>query len=398
MKRLQFSLPVQLVLSMLFAGLLASVACDTTVRCLFTLSSVIKEILEFFLPLVVFFFVSSGIAAFAHHSLLMILLLITLVTLSNGLTALYAYGMGGSFLTFLSGSHETLVQPEASALTPFFSLGLPHYFSSEAAMLAALLVGFALTFLKPNAVARRFVTSGKWLIERGLALFFIPLVPVYVLGFFVKMMRELPVTTLCGLYGAVFILVVGMQIVWLVLAYVVATLPRLSRAFRCGMAAVPSYLTALGTMSSVATLPVSLACAEQNTGDKAVAQFAMPILANIHLMGDAISVPIFALATMKFFLAVTPPFGAYIVFAGYLCITMLAVSGIPGGGIIVMLPLLKSLFGFTPEMLSVMTALYLLQDGFGTAANVMGDGALVIALHRISNFFTKGKSAYGDAR
>ena len=83
-------------------------------------------------------------------------------------------------------------------------------------------------------------------------------------------------------------------------------------------------------------------------------------------------------------MGVLPAFGLYMTFVLYFCLTMLAVSGIPGGGIIMMLPLLKSLFGFTPEMLSVMTALYLLQDGFGTAANVMGDGALVILLDTIS--------------
>ena len=152
-------------------------------------------------------------------------------------------------------------------------------------------------------------------------------------------------------------------------------------------------------MSSIATLPVSLVCAEKNTGNKQIVHFAMPILANIHLMGDAVCVPLFALATMKLFFGVLPTFGAYVVFLGYFCVAMLAVSGIPGGGIIVMLPLLKTLFGFTPEMLSVMTALYLLQDGFGTAANVMGDGALVIILDRISGLFTKKKKGvYGAAR
>jgi len=174
---------------------------------------------------------------------------------------------------------------------------------------------------------------------------------------------------------------------------------RIGQSIPAMMIAAPSYLTALGTMSSVATLPVSVACAEKNTGNRSLVQFAMPILANIHLMGDAVCVPLFALATMKLFFGVVPALGVYVVFLGYLCLAMLAVSGIPGGGIIVMLPLLQSLFGFTPEMLSIMTALYLLQDGFGTAANVMGDGALVIVLDRLSGMFIKKKKGvYGAAR
>jgi len=62
---------------------------------------------------------------------------------------------------------------------------------------------------------------------------------------------------------------------------------------------------------------------------------------------------------------------------------MFAVSGIPGGGIIVMMPLLISILGFNPQMISMITALYLLLDCFGTSANVMGDGALVIMIHKI---------------
>jgi Na+/H+-dicarboxylate symporter len=169
----------------------------------------------------------------------------------------------------------------------------------------------------------------------------------------------------------------------LVIAYVVASRFSLSRAVGHIVQAAPSYLTALGTMSSVAALPVSVVCAERNTGNKSIAQFAMPIFANVHLMGDAVCVPLFTFTTLALFTGGIPSLPLYLVFVGYLCVTMLAVSGIPGGGIIAMLPLLKGLFGFSPEMLSVMTALYLMQDGFGTAANVMGDGALVMILNRV---------------
>jgi len=222
--------------------------------------------------------------------------------------------------------------------------------------------------------------------------------PLYVFGFFLKMMRELPMAQLCSAYGMIFALAITMQVLWLVVAYMVVNSGQSHKMVPALITALPSYVTALGTMSSIATLPVSLVAAEKNTGNRSLAQFAMPILANIHLMGDAVCTPLFALATMKLFFGILPDFPSYAVFVGYLCLNMLAVSGIPGGGIIVMLPLLKSLFGFTPEMLSVMTALYFLQDGFGTAANVMGDGALVILLNRISTTVVKGDGLYGGAR
>lgn len=397
MKNFFAALPVRLVLALCGAALANMVVCNRTVALFFTVSSLIKELLEVCLPFIVFFFVSAGIASFARQSVAMIAVLIGAVTFSNAATALYSYGAGQLLLAALPAQHVEVLALPAAGITPLWSFGLRSFISSEVAMLAALALGCVLAFASLPLVAR-LVSAGKRRIEVGLTRFFIPLLPLYIFGFFLKMMRELPVARLCGAYGVIFVSVVVLQMLWLAFAYVVANRFSWRAAARSAGAAAPSYLTALGTMSSVATLPVSLVCAEKNTHNPVLAQFAMPILANIHLMGDAVSVPIFALATMQLFSGAMPSFITYLIFSGYLCLTMLAVSGIPGGGIIVMLPLLKSLFGFTPEMLSVITALYLLQDGFGTAANVMGDGALVIVLNRIGGFFMKGMQQYGGAR
>lgn len=250
-------------------------------------------------------------------------------------------------------------------------------------MITALCVGVALSFI-PVQPVHSFIASGKRMIEWGLSELFIPLLPLYVFGFFLKLLQELPLLQLCSTFGLIFLLSVTMQLAYLIFAYLVANGGRWRSAYNTFATAFPSYMTALGTMSSIAALPVSVLCAEKNSKNKPLSQFAMPIMANVHLMGDAVCVPLFALATMQLFTGTLPTFGLYMTFVLFFCLTMLAVSGIPGGGIIMMLPLLKSLFGFTPEMLSVMTALYLLQDGFGTAANVMGDGALVMVLDTIS--------------
>ena len=136
-------------------------------------------------------------------------------------------------------------------------------------------------------------------------------------------------------------------------------------------------------MSSTATIPVTVQCTEQNTGNHALSAMATPILANIHLLGDAISTPILALVTLFIFQGVLPDPAVYSVFVAYFCINMLAVAGIPGGGIIVMIPILKMVLGFDDMMISIITTLYFLQDGLGTAGNVMGDGALMIIINKI---------------
>ncbi|MGD1997359.1 MAG: cation:dicarboxylase symporter family transporter [Candidatus Dependentiae bacterium] len=379
----QLSLPLQLLIILAIAVLCGAWFPTSVVQMAYTMSSLLKEVLEFFLPLVVFFFISNGVFAFAHNSLMMILLLLSTVFVSNILTSIYTFLVGGSAVGYLTGSTLSVSTVGGRVITPLYSLGLPSLISSEGAMLSALVVGVFLSFVSLPPV-RSFIASGKRMIEWGLSQLFIPLLPLYVFGFFLKMLQELPLAQLCGTYGMVFILSVSMQLVYLAAAYFVVTGGRWQQAYASFSTAFPSYMTALGTMSSIAALPVSVLCAEKNSKNKPLSQFAMPIMANVHLMGDAVCVPLFALATMHLFTGVLPTFSLYMTFVLFFCLTMLAVSGIPGGGIIMMLPLLKSLFGFTPEMLSVMTALYLLQDGFGTAANVMGDGALVILLDKIS--------------
>lgn len=383
MKKMLLSLPVQLLIVIAGAALFGTMIPMIGLNTAFTISSILKELLEFFLPFIVFFFVSTGVMAFEKNSIAMIGLLLVTVFVSNGLTSLYTYGIGSLVVSGLGKQGVVCSTAMGSNVASFFSLGLPSLLRSEQALLLALLLGVSQTFF-PVAGLKKFLHAGKKSIEWGMNRLFIPVLPLYVFGFFLKMVNEMPVRQLCSLYGTIFILSVGMQLFYLTFAYIVAAGGRVRQAIATLFVAAPSYLTALGTMSSVASLPVSVVCAEKNTQNRPLSQFAMPILANIHLMGDAVCVPLFCIATMNAFFGVLPVFSTYLLFIGYFCLTMLAVSGIPGGGIIVMLPLLKSLFGFTPEMLSVMTALYLLQDGFGTAANVMGDGALVIILNKLS--------------
>lgn len=383
MKQLLSSLPVRVVAAICGAVLVAHVLPLEALRLFYTTSFIIKELLEFFLPAIVFFFITTGVIAFRKNSLAMIGLLLVTVFCSNSLTSLYTYIMGRAFLSGLAEQKLLCATMNGDLLAPYWSLGIGPLLRSEQAMIGALALGVMLTFISAPRV-ETILQRGKRAIEWGMNELFIPLLPLYVFGFFLKMAYELPVWELCSLYGLVFALAILLQLLYLVGAYIVATGFVVRDAVRALIIAAPSYLTALGTMSSVATLPVSVVCAEKNSKNKSLSQFAMPILANIHLMGDAVCVPLFCIATMKAFYGVFPAFGVYALFIGYFCLTMLAVSGIPGGGIIVMLPLLKSLFGFSPEMLSVMTALYLLQDGFGTAANVMGDGALVLILNRLS--------------
>jgi len=367
-----FSLHTYLIAALVSAVVVGPFLSVATISGLYTLSSLLKELLEAILPIMIFFFISSGITSFKESSVALLGVIFASVFVSNTIASITSYGVCQALLPFFRESAHCAL-PNKASITPLYSLHLPKLILAEQALFAALVVGVVLSLIRYRPLLK-FLADGRASIEWCLNNMFIPLLPLYILGFFLKILHELPFAQLCSVYGTVFVVIIIVQLLYLAAFYGISYS---SRAYDAFMTAVPSYLTAMGTMSSVAALPVSLESARKNTGNRALSDVCMPIFANIHLTGDAISVPIFCLVTMQLFLHSSPLFSEYLIFVGYFCVSMLAVSGIPGGGILVMIPILQSLLGFTDEMVSVMTALYLLQDSFGTAANVMGDGALV---------------------
>ncbi len=379
---MRVSLPLQLIAIIAFAVLAGHLLPVGAMRASYTFSLVFKEILGAFLPLIVFSFVIAGVLSFKKNAPLILSLLMGSIVLSNAVVSLFAYGIGRLIVPVLTKNLDLSSCGAVRELVPFFSIKLPPFIASEKALFAALLFGTLLSFFSLPQVERGLLRLKVW-VEIILNRLFIPLLPLYVLGFLLQIQYEGVFATLFRSYGSTFVCIVGLHFIYLALYYWVAAHFSKKQATFYFKNAVPSYLTAFSTLSSTATIPVTINSAVKNTGNRALANVAVPIMANVHLVGDGISTPLLALVTMQVFLGFMPDLLTYAIFVGYFCLTMLATSGVPGGGIIVMIPILKSQLGFTPEMISIITTLYLLQDAFGTAGNVTGDGALMIIIDKM---------------
>jgi len=378
----RISLPLQLILVIIGVALLGSVIPMPVVQLSYTFSVLFKELLGLILPFMVFFFVMAGILSFQRNAPLVLAVLLTTIFCSNAIVALVSYGTMSLFSPFVSCERtDAIMQPSATikSLLPF---SIPVPVSAIHALLAAIVLGILFSIVRIPSVVSTITRVKRW-IETVLNYGFIPLLPLYVLGFLLKIYHEGLLSCLLTQYGSAVILIVVMQILYLIFMYLLASGFSISHAYTAIKNALPSYLTAFSTMSSTATVPVSIKAAEENTGTTGLSSMAMPIMANVHLLGDSIGTPILAMVTMLVFQGILPGFVQYAGFVFYFCTTMFAVSGIPGGGILVMIPILVSQLGFTPQMISIITTLYFLMDPFGTAANVMGDGALVIMVNKI---------------
>jgi Na+/H+-dicarboxylate symporter len=150
---------------------------------------------------------------------------------------------------------------------------------------------------------------------------------------------------------------------------------------------MPAAIAGFGSMSSAAAMPLTLLGTEKNSPHSNIARSVIPITVNVHLIGDCFAIPIFAFAVMKSFGVMEPAFMSYLLFACYFVLAKFSVAAVPGGGIIVMLPILEHYLGFDPMMLSLITALYILFDPIITCANVLGNGSFAMLLDRLPTRF-----------
>lgn len=382
MFRSKLNLPLQLIIVIASVFLFGNYFDAQFISFFYTFSLFFKEVLSFFLPFIIFSFVVIGILSFKKNAPLILAVLVASIFLSNSIIAMLAYLVGMIFVPLVVKGMSVDEFVISRSIEPFYAFKFPAIVSSEHALLLAVVIGIALSFIRVPQIERG-IHMLKRFVETFLNYYFIPLLPLYVFGFLLEIHYKGVFASLFVHYGRAFVVIFLTQIAFIFLYYLLVAQGSIKKMWHYIVNAWPSYVTAFSTMSSTATVPISIDCAEKNIHNRPLAQISMPIMANIHLLGDSVSTPLLALVTMSLFAGHFPDIMTYMTFVFYFCTAMLAVSGIPGGGIIVMIPILISQLGFTEQMVSIITALYLLLDAFGTAANVMGDGALVILVKRI---------------
>jgi Na+/H+-dicarboxylate symporter len=376
------SLPIQLVIVIFGAYFLSNILGLETIRVFFTISCGLKDILMGVLPFIIFSYITAAILSMEQRAPLLILSILLLVTLSNAITVLISYGIGVNLLPLLSFGGDGLAGIQDS-VTPLFSLPIPEILAPDQSMLLGIAIGLIFSFIKApivNASAEKMRHYVTVFLQKA----FIPFLPLYVFGFILKMEYEGTLTILIKNSGHIFALLAVIIVLYLSLLYFVAGGFRVSRFFELVRNMLPAGITGFSTMSSAATMPVTLAATEKNMGDEQFADLVIPATVNIHLIGDALGIPILALAVLSLSGVPLPSFEDYLLFTVYFCLAKFSVAGIPGGGIIVMLPILQKYLHLTPEMATLMTTIYIVQDPIFTSANVMGNGAFALLVRKIT--------------
>ena len=343
-------------------------------RVLITYQALFGQFINFTIPLIILFYIMSGVANLQEGSGRSLGVTIGLAYLSTIIAGSLAFFMASAFIP---GMVElgTLSTSEGTGLKPFVVMEIPPVMGVMTALLTAFAFGMGISAIKGKEL-KVVVDQARDIVELLLSKVLIPGLPFYIAGVFANMTVEGTVFTTLQTFGVVLLLAIAMHWIWLAVLFFTSASLTGRNPLTMAKNMLPAYFTAIGTMSSAATIPVTVRQTKANGIDESVVDFCVPLCATIHLSGSAITLTTCATAIMLLTDMAAPSYLMVLPFLLMLGVTLIAAPGAPGGAVMASLGLLSTMLGFSEGALALMIALYLAQDSFGTACNVMGDGAI----------------------
>lgn len=374
-------MPFILLAAMIVAVLSNSLIPLSYKSALYGLSLSLKSLIIFALPFLIFGLLFKTAVQISKNATKTILFLLVAICASNFLSTLLSYTVG----SFAYGLDLSMTFPkDIASLNPAWTFELPKLIGNGQAMFAGLLLGILLGKFKPVWAEKISIKIEAVISVMMKALLYV--IPIFIIGFVVKLSHEGVISHIVRNYTVIFGLVACAVFSYIALLYLGANRFRFLPFVQCLKNMLPAAIAGFGSMSSAAAMPLTILGTEKNAQDPDLAKAVIPATVNVHLIGDCFAIPIFAFAILKNFGIAEPAFASYLVFAAFFVLAKFSVAAVPGGGILVMLPILESYLGFNAEMLSLITALYILFDPVITCANVLGNGGFALA---ISKMFTR---------
>ncbi|MDR2102144.1 MAG: dicarboxylate/amino acid:cation symporter [Treponema sp.] len=400
--KLRIGLVGKLLIAIIIGILLGLFAPVLVNRTIITLSGLFSLFLRFVIPLMILAFVTMGIADLSQGAGK--LLCITGVMsygsslIAGSLAFLVAINIFPQFMH--SSLLNSIGDPEAGMLSPFFTIPLTPLLDVTSAVVLAFILGLCISSMRGKELQDalyRPISEFATIINKVLRSVIIPLLPLYICGTFVNMTVSGQTFVILNILWKVFLTVIILHLFYILAQFLISGSISKKNPFILIKNQIPGYLSAIGTQSSAATIPVNLKCAEADGVSREIRNFVIPLCANIHMAGSMITITSCVTAVMLMYnMPVT--LGIMIPFIMTLGIAMVASPGAPGGSIMTALPFLP-LVGIASDgaIASLLIALYITQDSFGTACNVSGDNAISVVIETIYQRFIKNKDGKAAA-
>ena len=378
------NLIVKLIAGIVLGILIGLYAPVWMIQILLTFKGLFGQLLFFTIPLLILFFITSGIAGLPRDSGKLLGGTLGLAYASTIVAGVLAFLAAAAVMPALSANTAVVNADDSAAIEPLIQIAIPPLFGIMSALAAAFIFGLGIAASGADGLKRLF-DEGREVIKTLLLAVIIPLLPVYIAGVFAELAAAGTVFATLRTFGVVLVLSISLHWAWILILYLIAALRTRRSPLPLIGRMLPAYFTALGTMSSAATIPVTLQSVRANGVRPNIAGFTVPLCATTHLAGSTITIVACAVAVMVLHDALAvPSLLSMLPFILTLGVVMLAAPGVPGGAVMAAVGLLGSMLGFGETAIALMIALYMAQDSLGTACNVTGDGAIALLVDSVA--------------
>ena len=362
----------------------------SVIRVAVTFSKIFGSLLSFIIPLMILAFVTKGISDLGEGAGKLLAITVLISYLSTLVAGSLSYIMASNvFPKFISSDQiDAIVSSNSDKLEPYFTVPLTPFFDVTSALIFAFMMGISISWLKRNNsgdVLYKAVSEFNAIIVKVLEIAIIPILPFFIFGNFAEMSYLGSVKAVLGIFWKIFICIIILHLIYVTFMFIISGSYTGKNPFAMLKNEVKGYVTAVGTQSSAATIPVNLQCAANNGVSREIADFVVPLGATVHMPGSMITIT-GCVFTILYMYNLPHSFGLMLSLIATLGVAMVAAPGAPGGAVMSALPFLP-MVGIAPEsaMAGLLISLYLTQDSFGTAANISGDVAIANAVDKVYN-------------
>ncbi len=377
----------KLIIGLIAGIIIGKIGFVPLLRIMMTFNGLFGNFLQFVIPLIILGFVAPGIGDLGKKAGKLLAVTTVLAYGSTIVSGSLAFFTNSILLKKILPSGAALAEgshPEAGLLSGYLTVDMPPIMGVMTALLMAFIIGIGIAVVEGTTL-KNLMNEVQTIVEKIITNIIIPFLPLYIAGIFANMTYAGEIVKIMSVFAKVFGIIIILHFVILLVQYTIAGTLAGANPLLLIRKMLPAYFTAIGTQSSAATIPVTLNQTKENGVNEGIADFTIPLCATIHLSGSTITLVSCSMAVMMLN-GMPITFSGMFGFILMLGVTMVAAPGVPGGAVMAALGLLESMLGFGPELTSLMIALYLTQDSFGTACNVTGDGAISIMVNKIAGF------------
>ena len=379
MKKFFSSLPIRLLIGVILGILVGLVANEQVMNVVVSVKYVLNQLILFCVPLIIIGFIAPSITKLGRNATKLLGIAVAIAYISSIGAALFSMLAGYGIIPHLSIVTE--VEGLKELPSAVFQLDIPQIMSVMSALVVSLLIGLAATWTKAETFIK-LLDEFQGIVLNIVTKVVIPVLPIYIAFTFCALAYEGTITVQLPIFLQVVLIVMVGHYIWMAVLYIIGGIYSGKNPMDVIKNYGPAYITAVGTMSSAATLAVALRCAKKS--DKALrddmVDFGIPLFANIHLCGSVLTEVFFVMTISKILYGSIPSMGTMILFCLLLGIFAVGAPGVPGGTVMASLGLITGVLGFDSMGTALMLTIFALQDSFGTACNVTGDGALTMIL------------------